>query len=448
MQKKIFPFLIAFISFSWFACKKVDIQFGNQFLDNGYTQVVKVDSFSVDLSTVYVDSFVTSGKNVAMIGAYSDPVFGQINSNTYLEVVPPVFTDLSYYSDSFKTTSFDSLALVIRPDKSYFGDTSKPLRLNVNSLSESIVPYANGVYNYIYNTRVFTVNSNLLGTKTISLRPNSGDSVIIRLDDVLGNELLKKFQDPNDVDNKTTDAFLQYFKGLRISADPGSQLIFGASDSVVMRLYYKKAGLYQENRHMDFTLANAAHQFNNITVDRSGTVLKDLSTAKQLSSTATANAAYTLYMAGAMAKLRFPTARDILKLPDFAKILKATLIIRPVRGTYGTGLYQLPPELRLSTTTQLNQIGDDLSIVESNGSSTVQNGNLVVDDLYGENTIYSYDISSYLRGVIADGTINANGLLLLPAASTFDTRFGRVVIGNGANTNGKMELQIIYAAVQ
>lgn len=448
MQKKIFPFLIALISFGWFACKKVDIQFGDQFLDNGYTQVIKVDSFSVDLSTVYVDSFVTSGKNVAMIGAYTDPVFGQINSNSYLEVVPPIFTDLSYYADSFKTTSFDSLALVIKPDRSYFGDTSKPVTLNVNSLSESIIPYENGVYNYIYNTRVFAVNNNLLGTKTIRLRPNAGDSIIVRLDDALGNELLKKFQDPNDVDNKTTDAFVQYFKGLRLSADAGSQLIFGASDSVIMRLYYKKAGLYRENRHMDFTLANAAHQFNNITVDRSATILKDLSTAKQLNSNSTGNAAYVLYMAGAMAKLRFPSARDILKLPNFAKILKATLIIRPVRGTYGSGLYQLPPELRLSSTTQLNQIGSDLSVVESNGSSTVENGNLVVDDLYGENTIYSYDISGYLREVIADGTINANGLLLIPTASYFDTRFQRVVIGNRNNTNGKMELQIIYAAVQ
>jgi hypothetical protein len=62
MPQKIKPWLILFFSLVFFACKKVDIQFGDQFLDNGYTQVIKVDSFAVDVSTVYVDSFITSAK--------------------------------------------------------------------------------------------------------------------------------------------------------------------------------------------------------------------------------------------------------------------------------------------------------------------------------------------------------------------------------------------------
>src|SRR5882757_10843199 len=100
MLKKRFFFFLVLLSIGWFACKKVDIQFGDQFLDNGYTQVVKVDSFPADLSTIYVDSFVTSGRGVTMVGAYTDPVFGQINVNNYFEVVPPLYAQSSDYIDS------------------------------------------------------------------------------------------------------------------------------------------------------------------------------------------------------------------------------------------------------------------------------------------------------------------------------------------------------------
>ncbi len=149
-----------------------------------------------------------------------------------------------------------------------------------------------------------------------------------------------------------------------------------------------------------------------------------------------------------MAKIRFPTIRDVLKLPNYAKILKATLLIRPLRGTYGVGSYVLPPLMRLSQTTQLNAIGNDLTVIGSNGSPVTQTGSLIVDNLYGESTNYAYDVTTYLRGLILDGTINNNGLLIIPPSPALETQFGRLIIGNRDNTNGKMELQIVYAAVQ
>ena len=445
MSKKAIAIFLLVSSISWFACKKVDIQFGDQFLDNGYTQIIKVDTFSAELSTIYVDSFVTSGKGVTMIGGYSDPVFGKITTQCYLDIAPPAY-DLTF-PDSLRYAIFDSLALVLKPDKSYTGDTSKPIQINVHQLAEPIVPYDNTVLS-VYNTRSFSVLPTPLGTRTLLVRPGAGDSITIRLNDKLGKDLLTKLQDPNDADIKTTDAFLQYFYGLRLSGGNNDQLIFGNTDSVVMRMYYKKPGLYLENKTIDFTLAYKYHHFNNISVDRSGTILKDLAANKMINSTATGNTAFSLYTAGAMAKIRFTSARDILKLPSFTKLLKATLVIRPVRGSYGSSSFVLPSSVRLSTTTQLNQIGNDLTYITSNGAATSQTGNLVVDDLYGENTNYVYDVTPYLKGLLNDGTINQNGLLLLPPSPMMETQFGRLVIGNGNNTSGKIELLLVYAAVQ
>ena len=136
MSKKIQLFFLLVLSFAWFACKKVDIQFGTQFIDNDYTQIIKVDSFTADVSTVYVDSFITSSKGVTILGGFTDPVFGKVKVDDYFEVVPPT------YVDSFSTTTYDSLALIFVPDKSYYGDTTQKVHVEVNRLAEPIVGYA------------------------------------------------------------------------------------------------------------------------------------------------------------------------------------------------------------------------------------------------------------------------------------------------------------------
>src|SRR5882672_3657806 len=70
-------------------CQKPSINFGTSFANNSTTNVVVVDTFSVDLTTVLVDSFPTAGTGVALLGKYKDPYFGTVTSRTYLQVSPP-----------------------------------------------------------------------------------------------------------------------------------------------------------------------------------------------------------------------------------------------------------------------------------------------------------------------------------------------------------------------
>lgn len=441
MSKKIQLFLLLVLSFAWFACKKVDIQFGTQFIDNDYTQVVKVDSFTADVATVYVDSFLTSGSGVTILGGYTDPVFGKVKNDNYFDLYPPTIN-----VDSFANTTFDSLALLLVPDKSYYGDTTQTVHIEVNRLAEPIVGYDDNKL-IIYNTQHFAVISPTIGSANAIFRPVRADSIKIRLDDNLGKELLRKMQDPNDIDLRTNDAFVQYFYGLRLSAGTSNpNVIFGCKDSVVMRLYYKKPGLYLQGKTIDFTLAVKNHHFNNITVDRSGTVLQNIATTKLINSTQLGNMAYSSYAMGVMTKIRFPTVRDVLKLTNYVKLVKATLIVRPVISSYPLP-YVLPPQLRLSSTTQLNLLGTDLTALVG-GTVSTQTGNLFIDGLYGQDTNYSYDVSGYVKTLINDGSINQNGVLLVPPSPALITNFNRVIVGNKFNVNGKMELQLVYAAVQ
>ncbi len=80
-------------------------------------------------------------------------------------------------------------------------------------------------------------------------------------------------------------------------------------------------------------------------------------------------------------------------------MVKAELVIKPVTGSFG-GFYPLPPKLRLSETTQLNELGTDVSTTVT-GTSAVEYGDLYIDDLYGQNTGYTYDITSYITTQMA-----------------------------------------------
>lgn len=91
MPKFLSFVLLLLLSSFWFSCKKVDIKFGEQFLDNGYTQIMKIDTFNADLSTIRVDSFPTSSSGATLLGTYTDPYFGKITSQSYSEMIPPFY---------------------------------------------------------------------------------------------------------------------------------------------------------------------------------------------------------------------------------------------------------------------------------------------------------------------------------------------------------------------
>ena len=452
MNKKIAtPFVGLFLlaMMLWSAsCKKADIKFGQDFLDNDITQIFKVDSFGVDLSTVFLDSFITSGKGTVLLGGYKDPLFGTVTTSSYFDLVPPT------YADVYAGTTLDSICLILNPNKNFYGDTTAPLNITVNELKDSI--YLPENYYYYYNNASFAVKptSNITTTTTINLRPKTDSKISIRLPNAFGNTLLNKLKIPTDNDLKTSAAFLNYFKGIKLSTDSSiSNMIIGCSDAVTMRMYYQVNlnSPVPTHQSVDFTLTNKSHQFNNISINRStGTAaIKLLGPAKRvIPSTASNNTSYTQASTGSMIKFTFPTVRNIPLLPNYAKLLKATLIVKPLQGSYTNYLY-LPPSLRLSNTDANNTIGFDLAGIASNGSYAPQYGSLQIDGALGLNTQYQYDLTQFINGILENQFITpGEGLLLTPPSPSFENEFARVAVGNKFNNAGKIQLLIYYAAVK
>jgi hypothetical protein len=443
MQHKFSTFLLLSLIIGAFACKKVDVQFGSDFVDGSNTQIIKIDTFGVQLSTVFTDSFPTSGLGTSLIGSYKDPIIGTIATQTYFQVAPPFFEDI------YENVLFDSMTLILKLNKNFYGDSTKPVHIDVSRVTQKIEPFENSFT--LFNINKFTVDPIVLGSKDLIVNPTQTDTIFIKLNAALGQELLNKFTSKSDT-IKSAETFLNFFKGLRISSNNTSKMIFGSSDSAKLRIHYKKKDLFLVNRNIDFTVTNRNLHFNNISVERStgSAKLQNLATAKEIDSKLTDNTAYGQSAGSALIKLRFTTIRELLKSPNFAKILSARLIIRPIEGSYNRTLY-LPPQLRLSTTTSLNQIGTDLSTIGANGTLVVQYGNLFTDYAFGVNTAYSFDITSFIRFAITDLDVNSkNGLLLSPPSGAYETSFSRLAIGNRQNNtpNSKIELQIFYAAIK
>jgi hypothetical protein len=156
-------------------------------------------------------------------------------------------------------------------------------------------------------------------------------------------------------------------------------------------------------------------------------------------------------MANAVVKLNFPTIYSLLLRKSYIQIVKATLYIRPLNGSYNPQtVWQLPPALYLYQTDLHNGFGSALT---GSGSAT-QNGNLQYNVVTGDpqllGTYYTYDLTAYLQSLInSPGAVAQDiGLLLAPQTSSMYSTYNRLILGDGNNANGKMVLQIQYISVQ
>lgn len=424
------------------ACQKKMINFGSDFVNNGATNVILVDTLTPVVSTVLLDSIITSGTTNIIVGNTRDPLLGTTRARSFFKIQAPYVTDLS------TSATYDSLTLILKKNRDYYGDTTGMQQITVYPLAVRPVFAENQVAYYDHDS--IPIVNTPLGTLNTLVYPNFiYDTLAVKLSDSKGQELfdLYKKKDP-----KMTDAnqFADYFKGLSISmSSPGTGQVVGFKDSAIMRLYYHEDNIVRQNKQLDFTLADESMQFNNIKHDLSGTALASLKTTpparKEIVSDSTNHMGFWQPAGRVVTKVTFPSLRSLLQLPDYLKILKASLTIQPVQGTYRA--YPLPDQLEMAHTNQANEIGATLVTVGATGQMTVQTGNLQVDYILGKNTTYTYDVTSYLQAAINNDQTNADGLMLIPN-NTYSSVLRRLVIGDRHHTTNPIQLKVFYISLR
>jgi hypothetical protein len=423
------------------ACTKPQISFQSVYNGDNATNVVKVDTFAVQLTSVFLDSFVTSGTSAQLLGRYIDPFFGTITSRSFSDIGAP--SPLPTLDNS---SVYDSVQLILRINKNFYGDTTKVQRFLVSQLTQ--VMNFPGIQTAFFNIDSIPYDPTVLGYADVKINPTAGltsqrkgDSIKISMPYSYGQQLFGLlYRQPDTLTNPAI--FRGYFNGLTVYPDPNFPgAMYGFQTSMVLRIYYHEPGPVTVQETADFHLVNPSTQFNQISVDRTGTPTQSLTEANpELPSRASGNEAFFQPITSVYTKLLFPTITNLLSYQDYLAVMKAILIIKPVQGTYSP-LYSLPPVLNLTLTNEGNTIGAILPY---------GNGSLNIDYLYGTNTSYTYDITTYIQRALILGPENnaKNGLLLVTPSPAFNTMFNRIVMGDAFNSqkSNQISLQIYYAS--
>ena len=413
-------------------------QFGNSYVtDNNSANVVVIDSATINMSTVFVDSTATAATGFMMVGNYNDAYLGQITSQSYIQMRPPV--NLPALDPQLDTYDSIGMVLFFKKGNPYYGDTALAQTYVVNQIDTlfQLPAFKSGWY-----SNVSLPLGPDLGSVTVGIAPsipyitqNSGDTVKIRMDDNLGQQLYNMVYNKSDT-VETLATFLNWFHGLCVSPAPGSQgVMYGFKDSALMRIYYRSNGVTSVTKTIDFTIYNKSWQFNHITNNRAGSPIANLVTPTSpiqppplTPSTATGNASYVETIAGMNIKLTFPFLQSIAQRPDYIGLLRAQLTVIPLAGSFGT-TWTLPTQVGIYNTDLHNLIG---SPVFATGTAAAQNGNLSLNYFYPLQTSYTYDVTNFVKSQIINTAPYANqtGVILSVPSPTGLASFNRLVLGD------------------
>jgi len=409
------------------SCQKTGFTYDNIIDNNETTDYIISDTLSVTMKNIQYDSVPTSGSGAALIGYNNDPLFGKITAGTYFQLAAPATLDIPEYG-----AAYDSMALILMPNTYYQGDTTRPQDLRIYRVQQTIKPATN--YTNIYNNNTFQTETTPIGSYTGVIRPHTDKTISVPMSNTLGAQLFEMIRSKS-ADISTTNTWQEFFKGLYITAGPLSQAVSGfqAQDSTLyMRLYYHNNELITKVKYVDFKFTNSSVQFNHIDYDRSQTAISALGpTMRTLPTSSTNNAAYMQPITGVITRMDIPYLKNLLQLGKYFQLMKVILTLKPIAGSYTD--HRLPPRLALCRIDNANNITDTLSY-----------GTLVKDDLFNENTYYSYDITAYCKSELSADGLTTRGLALTPSSGDAKTTLDRLVLGDPQNAGSKLKIQVYY----
>lgn len=435
-------------------------QFGySNVSDNNSANIVVVDSSTILLSTVYVDSVASAATTYLQVGTYNDPYLGQVTSQAYLQLRPPVsLPTLDPQRDFYDSIG---MAILFRKSNPYYGDTTLAQSFEVHQVIDTLyqlnLPGQTGWFSDNY----LPIGPSL-GSTTVSIAPNlpytsqnAGDTVKIRMDDGLGQQLYNMVYNKSDT-LTTLQNFLNWFKGICITpgaAGPGGTM-YGFFDSCLMRVYYKEnTNGASITKSIDFTLYNRPAQWNYITNKRTGSPIANLVTPTNVTqpppttpSSMTGNASYVDNILGLTTKMTFPYLNSISQRPDYVGLLRAQLTIVPLAGSFNT-TWTLPPQVGIYGTDLHNQLGGP---VFAPGSGTQQTGNVVPNYFQPLLTTYTYDVTNFVATQIANTAPGANqvGLMLSITSPANLSQWRRLAIADQSfPTQQRIILSVYYISL-
>lgn len=414
------------------------------------------DTVTVEVSTVLLDSLVTSGSGALLAGTMYDPLIGNTSANAYFQVG----LGSGWFLNNESGAVFESMELVLPYNTYSYGDTIQNLTLQIHQLQEQLTPYALQPYvgteepasyfyaaSGLYNASRTQASAHPLASYTFKPRPRSADSLFVPLPQEMGQEWfnLGLAQDQKLLDD---EAFSNFFKGLKLSAQPGggNSIIGFKAEQTFIRLNYSLATAEgRTTYHYDFPLITGSTQYNQLLTDGAASQLATIDRGGEpLESTATDNMAFAQAGTGLMVRIDFPHLENLKNILVPELINAVQLEVQPVANTIKYP-FAAPAYMALYETDQHNK--PTYPLLMDYSTEDIQQASLVADDEYGLNSKYSFNITHYFISRLKNTGDNRALLLSVPPGYINQTLERLVIGGQGSQTN-KVRLKLYYVKIQ
>ena len=278
---------------------------------------------------------------------------------------------------------------------------------------------------------------------TFTPRPGQKRELEIRLPDELGKELLTDLIAEEDYFD-SQDKFKEKFPGLALVAESNGGCIIGFlvnESSMAITLHYKEITSQRTEKELIFSV-NTDYAYTGIRHDRTGTSLATLESGIEnlIHSYDLDKHAYMQGLTGLYNQIEFPYLNNLQDAGEIVSIESATLYLYPQAGSYNK-LNQLPEDIRLYITDENNVLED---YVYGSDGVTVQTGNLSVDEMFGRDTYYSFNVTEFIRNNFGTWGIKRQKLLLSLPDNEMITTFNQIIFANDPDQERQCRLDIRF----
>ena len=415
----------------------------------------------------------------------NDPLFGKSRAIMYFQMSPSAYP---FYINGTKDSVVVDSAVLILSYRGMYGDSTKPLQINVFEINNNtpLDPLVNYPANYPSAVPV-SIGQSLGNPVTVDIRrltdsvnnryENSVNQIRIRLRSDVAKRFIKDYDSTNAY--RSDSVFKTFFAGFALTTNttsPANALLkINLNDTnTKFALYYSSSSTGSTLRdtsvaYLRYTVGLSSNA-NVITRDRSGSeVAKHLTTTSKPDSLV-----YIQTMPGTYVRVRIPGLQGLSN----RIVHRAELIAEQVPDDANlttTETQMLPPRYLLlsrfdSSVSQKRTIPNDFTI-STNGPNISQFGGYAIAKAaapYDRIASYVFDISRYVQGIVTRKDTSYTLRLSAPTNDSLlytppypsnttssayyvspstgnDAADGRVRLGGGTHSRFRMRLRVIYS---
>ncbi|RYF56024.1 MAG: DUF4270 family protein, partial [Cytophagaceae bacterium] len=322
--------------------------------------VLYTDTLTITRTTIQLDSVRSNDQSVALVGRYTDPVFGQIENKAYIQLRPTT-TLIVNDSGTTNVTSADRIIVdstkVRFPVNSvWYGDTTVSHELVLSQLTDSLrninydVSSPGPAVSRVIARRTFKPNPSVVDTagyvSPITIDNSIGSTIMsmANTNALLFSTSTGALVDPIAFRQKINRDFVLTSNSVAQAAVLGVT----PSESAIVTYFHVRGETFARAYELPFV----GKRFNQITPNRGGTALSSLRPGQSLPATTTGRS-YIQAGTGVTTKLQFPSLTNLLNTGRIA-INRADLVITPT--TPENGKLFLPPYLVMAEIDAQNRL--------------------------------------------------------------------------------------------